>query len=793
MNQEIQERFLRARYELIARDYNHLNNMQQKAVLKTEGPLLVLAGAGSGKTTVLVHRILHLVQYGSGAESASIPDYVTPELVDCMESAILNHRSVSQEIKALCAIDPCPPWRIIAITFTNKAAGELKARLERVVGSQAREIWAMTFHSACCRILRRDGSRIGYSSDFTIYDSADSQSLIKSILVDMGKDPKTFAPKTILSYISRAKDGGIYPKEYSEQAKQSSDYMKKVVSDVYKQYSDKMKAANAMDFDDIIMLTVKMLETNPDLLDEWQSRFRYVMVDEFQDTNQMQNRLVTLLAGKHHNLCVVGDDDQSIYRFRGATVENILSFENIWRNAEVIRLEQNYRSTHFILDAANAVISHNVGRKGKNLWTEKQDGNPVEIHECQTERDEAEWISAKIMREREKGRKFSDFAVLYRTNAQANALETRFRESGTPYRIIGGTRFYDRAEIKDILAYLFVIQNQNDDLRLKRIINVPPRGIGQKSIETVQSLAEKNRCSLFDIVSHADLYPELCKSKNKLFEFSELIKRLTEHSRSLNLEDFYDSLLADTGYEDMLRTKKEDAAGARLDNILEFKSSIINYIQNAENFDLMPSLSGFLEEVSLFTDIEQYDPSADAVVLMTIHSAKGLEFPSVFLTGLEYNLFPSVQSQSEENGIEEERRLCYVAMTRAKEQLTITYARYRMLYGRTSLGGASRFVNEIPLNCIRQSETLQENRSISNNMYSPRERGSIGREAGNECDLTRCMQLKSGDQVIHKTFGRGTVLSAAPVGGDLLLEIYFETNGKKMLMAKTAGRFITIL
>jgi len=697
MNEQLDSRFLAARRKYISGQFSQLNPMQQEAVLTTEGPLLLLAGAGSGKTTVLINRIANIMRFGRGSDSNEIPDIVTEEDVSFLESLGENANEYDRwRADHLCAVEPAVPWSIMAITFTNKAANELKERLSTLLGPQAQDIWAMTFHSACCRILRRDIERMGYTRSFTIYDTSDSERIMKEIIKDMGLDDKTFPPKYVLGAISKEKDKMVSPQQMLARAENSNDLRALHIAKAYVKYQTKLKDNNALDFDDIIYVTVRLLMENEDVKQYYQRKFKYVLVDEYQDTNHMQYLLTSLLAGGYENICVVGDDDQSIYRFRGATIENILNFEKQYRGSRTIRLEQNYRSTQSILNAANAVISHNLGRKGKRLWTANGQGDPITVYEASDEGTEANYVAGRIITAA-KGTSFKDHAILYRTNAQSNALEFAMKRNGIPYRVIGGTRFFDRAEIKDMLSYLCVINNRADDLRLKRIINNPPRGLGSKTIETAERLAEAEGKPLYSVVADPYSYGPLEKPAMKLLKFSAMIEGMAQLlDEGMSLPDFYDELLIQSGYVDMLNAKDTEENKTRLENVRELKSSIHAYVQNAE----IPTLAGFLEEIALYTDLEQYNEGDDAVVMMTMHSAKGLEFPNVFLVGFEDGLFPGMRAIGDAEEMEEERRLCYVAITRAKKTLTITHARQRMLYGRTSAALPSRFLREIPEECI---------------------------------------------------------------------------------------------
>ena len=780
MTIDFEKRFLDARRKYISSIFSDLNDMQKEAVMATEGPLLLLAGAGSGKTTVLINRIANLMQFGCGSDTQYIPEDISEEDVLFLEHAI-NAKDEAECEKAarLCAVSPVLPWNIIAITFTNKAANELKDRLSNILGEQAQDVWAMTFHSACCRILRRNIDRLGYTSHFTIYDATDSERVIKEIVKDMGLDDKTFPSKYVLGAISKEKDRYVTADEMLDRSESEGDFRGIHVARVYQIYQRKLFENNALDFDDIILLTVRLLQEHEDLRAYYQRKFRYVLVDEYQDTNHMQYLLTSLLAGGYENICVVGDDDQSIYRFRGATIENILNFEKMYRSCRTIRLEQNYRSTQYILEAANAVISHNVGRKGKQLWTANPSGEKVTVFQAMDEGHEANFIASQIIaRSKEKG--FGQFAILYRTNAQSNSLEYALKRNAIPYRIIGGTRFFDRAEIKDMIAYLCIIKNRMDDLRLRRIINNPPRGLGPKTIETVQRLAQAASVPVYSVVSDPYSYGPLEKAANKLMQFTMLIEDLAQLlDNGMSLPDFYDELLLRTGYEAMLQQKDTEENKGRLENIRELKSSIRTYVDNSEE----PSLAGFLEEIALYTDIEEYSEQDDAVILMTMHSAKGLEFPHVFITGFEDGLFPGMRSISDREEMEEERRLCYVAITRAMETLTITHARQRMLYGKTSAALASRFLREIPARCI--TARGGQNSSVQRPSYSP-QRPAYRRPEPAAAAVV--LDLNKGDLVMHTVFGRGMVLTVTKIGVDALLEIAFDQIGTKKLMLKTASQ-----
>lgn len=786
MTEKMMQRFIEARKRYISLQFQNLNPMQRQAVMTTEGPLLLLAGAGSGKTTVLINRVANLLRFGRGSDSNEIPDTVTEDDVLFLESLTEKAEGMdAYRADYLCAVEPPRPWNVLVITFTNKAANELKERLANMLGDEAQDVWAMTFHSACCRILRREIECLGYTRNFTIYDQSDSERVMKNIIQELGLDDKTLPAKYVLNIISREKDKMVSPEQMQANMDSANDYRMRYVAKAYKLYQTKLKENNALDFDDIIYKTVQLLQQNEDVRIQYQQKFKYVLVDEYQDTNHMQYMLTSLLAGGYENICVVGDDDQSIYRFRGATIENILNFEKEYRGSRTIRLEQNYRSTQSILNAANAVIAHNLGRKGKRLWTENGAGDPITVYEAADEGAEGNFVANSIIT-RSKGKNFKDYAVLYRTNAQSNALEYAFKRNGIPYRIIGGTRFFDRAEIKDMLAYLCVINNRNDDLRLHRIINNPPRGIGGKTVETADRLAAAEGKGLYHVISDPDAYGPLQKSAAKLKTFRDLIEDLAELlDEGMELPAFYEEVMHKTGYIAMLEARPTEENAGRLENIRELKSSIHTYVENAEN----PSLAGFLEEIALYTDIEQYNDGDDAAVMMTMHSAKGLEFPNVFLVGFEDGLFPGMRAIGDIDEMEEERRLCYVAITRAKKALTISYARQRMIYGKTGASLPSRFLREIP-----ESLTVKKGAVMQSRNYSQYNAWQPARTEFKENTLsiptkqtTVHFDFNKGDMVQHTAFGRGMVLSVIKMGNDALLEIAFDQIGTKKLMAKTAA------
>ncbi len=785
MDASFKQRYLAARKKVIEMDFASLNPEQRKAVMTTEGPLLLLAGAGSGKTTVLINRIVNLMRYGSASDSNEISDYASEEDIAVMEA---NLGDISRRVAAL---DPVEPWRIIAITFTNKAAGELKARLEKALGEGANEIWAQTFHSACVRILRRDADRLGFSRSFTIYDTADSQSLMKRIIKDFDLDEKMFPYRYVLSVISKAKDEMLSPDEYYNEAKKSYDVRKTKVAELYREYAKRMREADAMDFDDLILNTVLLLNEHEDVREHYQRKFKYVLVDEYQDTNNLQYILASTLAGGYENICVVGDDDQSIYKFRGATIKNILDFENQYKHARVIKLEQNYRSTGHILEAANAVISNNQGRKGKKLWTAADMGELPVLHVAPNENEEAQYVADRVLENFSAGAKWGEHAVLYRMNGQSNQLEYAFKRRGIPYRIFGGTKFFDRAEVKDMLAYLNVIMNPADDLRLLRIINVPARGIGATSMEKAIQIAAEKGTALFEIVKNASDYPELQRSAVRLRQFANMIDELRALSENIPADELYDEVVERTGYIRALQEKSTPENDARIENVKELKSNIISYIKDTGD----ATLHGFLDEVALYTDLDNMDKEADCVVMMTIHSAKGLEFPNVFLVGAEEGIFPGMRAIGEHEEMEEERRLCYVAITRAMKRLYISCATQRMLFGRTSSNRVSRFVEEIPSEHIKKSY-IPKGYNFSDkprgfeDFNKPSHHKAVRPIITPASEKAAPPAFRKGDMVSHRSFGTGMIVTMTPMGGDHLVEIAFDKVGTKRLMLKAASKLM---
>lgn len=720
-----------------------LNEMQQKAVNTTEGPLLILAGAGSGKTTVLVNRVQHIIESGLAL-----------------------------------------PWQVLAITFTNKAAGELRERLVKAIGDEANSIWAYTFHSCCARILRRYGEYLGFTNHFTIYDTDDQKRVMKQCQKQLGIEDKFLNHKSILGEISRAKDSLIDPDEYK--ASTINDFRKAKIAQCYELYQSELKKSDAMDFDDIIYYTVKLLRENDEVRELYQNQFKYVMVDEYQDTNHAQYVLTSLLADKYKNICVVGDDDQSIYRFRGATIENILSFEQHYKGAVVIRLEENYRSTQNILDAANAVIANNKNRKGKTLFTRSGEGAKIVFNTAMNESDESAFIIDEILKNVKNGRKLSDHAILYRMNAQSRNLEIMLTKSGISHRIIGGHRFFDRKEIKDIISYMAVINNPADNVRLQRIINVPKRQIGDTMFGNVMEIAAGLGLSAFEVCQRADEFQKTSRSASKLMGFTDMIAHFQKClEEKIPLPDLLQEVLETTKYMDYLNEDPETFED-RANNIKELSSMFIKYQEESEE----PDLSAFLEDVALISDIDSYNEDEDSVVLMTLHSAKGLEFPVVFIPGMEEGIFPGAQCMFSEEELEEERRLAYVGITRAKEKLYLVNAQQRMLYGTTNRNMASRFLREIPMTVTEDVSTkTYKVPTASSSKITHTASSSIGArkfgQAGNSAAKPTA-DYKVGDTVLHKSFGTGTILSLQPMGGDILMEIAFDKAGTKKMMANFA-------
>ena len=811
---DLSQKYIKLKRALFEKCYASLNARQRDAVFSVNGPLLVLAGAGSGKTTVLVKRVVFIIKYGNAYWDESVPEYVDERYIAEMEEALRSpDTSLAEDMLQDFSSDPCRPYRMLAITFTNKAANEIKARLAAALDDEdaAKDIWAGTFHSICMRILRSNCDLIGYKKEFTIYDADDTKKAISAAMKRCNIDEKQLPLKSVIANISQAKDRLLSPREYA--AEVGADFRLSRIAKIYAEYQSAMVASNAMDFDDIIVNTVKLFKTNPDVLEFYRKKFRYVCVDEYQDTNEAQFVLTSMLASGFGNIMVVGDDDQSIYKFRGATIGNILNFDRHFSDARVIKLEQNYRSTSTILDAANAVIANNTGRKGKRLWTDGAIGEKITVRRLEDENQEARSIVDTVNKAVGDGKRaYRDFAILYRNNAQSNAIERALAKSGVPYRMLGGVRFTDRKEIRDAVAYLQLIANHSDRERLLRIINEPRRKIGDATINAVSQIAAEQGCSLFEVIENARNYTALSRSLSSLEGFASLINSLTVKSKHLSLPDLFDAVLDDSGYRDMIVMAGPEEKD-RLDNLEEFKSSIIEYVNKTEE----PTLMGFLEENALVADVDRYDESADAVVLMTVHSAKGLEFPVVIIPGFEDGIFPSMQTLVGTNDdVEEERRLAYVALTRAKQQIYIMYTKHRMLYGQTQANPLSRFVAEIP-----EQYTQKENEDMGRGMYgsgygvktyySERSGGivqpktnaaggfnkgynrpamatdtTIGKPIFEKKAESNKITFKPGDRVKHHSFGEGEILSTRQMGADVLYEVMFDKVGTKRLMATYA-------
>ena len=807
MSKTLGERYLSIKRKLFEKVLSaELNPMQCKAVLATEGPVLILAGAGSGKTTVLVKRIVHIIKYGDGYSTDFVPEGLNEGRVAALERALdFPAETIEQDILPEFIHAPCPPWAMLAITFTNKAAREIRERLALAFDdiSLSEQIWAGTFHSVCLRILRKYCDKAGYQAGFTIYDTDDKRLLITNIMRDLKIDDKKLPVKAVAAEISRLKDELTGPEDMGP----GKDHRMANIQTIYAMYQKKLKEFNALDFDDIIMQTVRLLQNFEEVRQHCQRLFRYVSVDEYQDTNVAQFRLTELLSGGRRNIMVGGDDDQSIYRFRGATVENILSFDRVYEDCTIIKLEQNYRSTKTILDAANAVIAHNSRRHDKKLWCAKGGGEPISLVTCSTQYDEAKYITDTIMRGvvREK-RRYKEYAVLYRINEMARSLESGFAKSGIPYRVLGTQRFYDRKEIRDMTAYLCVICNPHDTGRLKRIINEPKRKIGNASVEAAELIAEAMGRSLFDVVSHADEFPALSRVAPAMLSFAQLI--LSFREQEMLPSELLKAVFERTGYKAMLEEAGE-VEKVRIQSVEEYISAAVEYEKREET----PTLTGFLEEVELVSDVDKYDEDADAVVLMTVHSAKGLEFPIVFLPGMEEGIFPGTQSFTDPDELHEERRLAYVALTRAKEKIYITHAQGRLLYGHTTNNRLSRFVkDEIPEELISEVERHVPSYAPPRSYYGsggrpfssgqrptyspPQGKGkkpAVSDRAYTPPTSTHSPQkgygierFPVGCEVVHAAFGTGKILSVKDMGGDILYEVAFDDGTTKKLMATFA-------
>ncbi len=777
--------FTEIRKKIIRNSWSNLNDKQFEAVVNTEGPLLVIAGAGSGKTTVIIHKIAHLMIYGKAYFDASLPKNLTDEELEVLEWFSNGEiEELLPEIKDYLFVEPVSPYNILAITFTNKAAAELKTRLSAKLGPAGENVWASTFHSSCVRFLRRDIDRLGYEKNFVIFDTADSQTLIKECMKDLDISTKDFAPKAIGGAISQAKNELITPAEYAELFK--TDFYKSVVAKVYTMYQNRLKKYNALDFDDLIMCAVRLFEENPDVLEYYQNKFKYILVDEYQDTNHAQYRLVSLLAAKSKNICVVGDDDQSIYKFRGADISNILGFEDEFENAKTIKLEENYRSTQNILNAANNVIANNRGRKAKSLWTGKGMGELVTVYNASNEYDEAKYVADKIAEIYSNGGSYNDYAILYRMNAESRVVEDTLLRNAIPYKVFGGLRFYDRKEIKDLTSYLRLIQNTNDNVAFERIVNEPKRGIGDATVDKVMLLAEQSGKSAFEISAEAASYAEISRAATKLKGFAELIEGMIAKKNSgMALEELVKEVIYDSGMMSALETEDTVESRTRIENLKEFVSMVHETVKEEPE----TALENLLENISLVADIDNYDEAQETVTLMTLHSAKGLEFNNVFLVGMEEGIFPGVRSMNTEEEMEEERRLCYVGITRARERLFLTHTDTRTLFGTTKYNMVSRFLKEIPKELLNEEKYRSAgfdlfdsaaairptmDKSAFKTTFTP-QKPSITKESD--------LDFSVGDRVLHRKFGEGTVLEAKALGADMFLRVKFDEVGEKNLMA----------
>ena len=764
--------------------FSRTNEMQRRAVFQVKGAVLIIAGAGSGKTTVLCNRIANMMRFGNAYLDNEVRD-ITPEEEQFLEAFPSMEKTPenAERLAQIVAVDPVAPWNILAITFTNKAAGELKQRLIDMIGEGAEKINASTFHSACVKILRREIENLGYQRSFTIYDEDDSKRVIKDVMKRLDMDEKVFNPKVFKNMISRCKDKMISPEEYAPMAQASGELLEKRCAEVYTQYQAALRAASAVDFDDIIYLTVKLFEDFPDVLDHYRHLYKYIMVDEYQDTNVAQYRLIALLAGDNGNLCVVGDDDQSIYRFRGATIENILNFEKQYPGSVVIRLEQNYRSTENILNAANAVIKNNTQRKDKALWSDLGEGEKIKCCNFDSEIAESRFVADTILDGVKNGKHYTDFALLYRSNSQSRSFENTLARSGIPYTIVGGLRFYDRKEIKDIMSYLAVLNNPYDTVRFRRIINEPKRGIGDATVEEIIRIADGLHMSPIEVCREASQYETLSRKSAALKAAANLFDELDELADTLRLDELIDAVAEKSGYIKAMQALGEEGAG-RIENITELKSNAMTLLdENPET-----TLPDFLEQVALVSDLDSYDGDLDRVSLMTMHSAKGLEFDTVFMVGAEDNIFPSYRSMNDPAEMEEERRLAYVAITRAKRMLYITHTSYRMLYGQTMRNKLSTFVREIPENLIEK--TGERVHKPASEWKKPVKPNYLAQEAAMAAARTAPVAsgivFAAGDRVKHNVFGEGTVADAKRMGNDTMLTINFDNGQSKKVMANFA-------
>lgn len=785
MTEQEKLRYHRVKKALFDKYYSFLNEPQKEAVYTVNGPVLILAGAGSGKTTVLVNRIAHIIKYGNAYFNDDIPDFINADAIEDMELAAKSDDTdlIENYIRVL-AYEPCKAYSILAITFTNKAANEIKSRLEAILKESASDIWAGTFHSVCMKILRSHGEKVGYRPGFSVCDTDDSKKVISKCMKDLGIDEKFLSIKTVMNEIGRAKDKLMTPYDYSQEV--GSDAKYKDVARVYELYQKRLMDSNVLDFDDIIMKAVELFKKDENVLSYYQNKFKYVCVDEYQDTNKAQFVLVSLIGDFYKNVMVVGDDDQSIYKFRGATIENILNFDKKYPEARVIKLEQNYRSTSNILNAANSVIKNNSHKHMKTLWCNNEPGDKIIVKETQNQNDESRYIIDKIISlKKEESLSYKDFAILYRINAQSMNLETMFAKSGIPYRMLGSLRFYDRKEVKDIIAYLSVINNPSDNIRLRRIVNEPKRKIGDASFDAASLMAEELGVPTLTVLAKATEYNAIPKiAANSMVSFAKTMYNLMDDMESMSLSSFVREVIKRTGYEAALIALGQSEA-ERLENLDSLCEAVREYEEEADE----PTLSGFLEEVALVSDVDKYDENADAVTLMTIHSSKGLEFPIVFLPGMEENVFPGSQSMAMPSEIEEERRLAYVAITRAKKKLIITHAKERMLYGMTQRNLLSRFVREINPEYldIQKDKTFSQARSSFASTQAPKYNFNNYAKAPKKEVVN---VFNAGDRVSHLTFGEGVVLNVIPMSTDYMYEIAFDNVGTKKLMASYVSKLM---
>lgn len=775
-----EQAYLKMKQAALKRCFQRMNPQQFEAVTTVNGPVLVLAGAGSGKTTVIINRIANMVLFGDTAHKPTpVP---SPEKLEVLQNYINGGSMTFSQLQAIISEKPVSPWQIMAITFTNKAAGELKQRLADTLGEQAQEIQASTFHSACVRILRGNIEKLGYERNFTIYDTDDCVRMMKSCMHDLNIPEKKFSPKAVLSAISSAKDKMQSPEDYAAEADQ--DYWKSVAARLYAAYQTRLQDAQAVDFDDLICLTVRLFEKFPEVLDKYQHRYRYLMVDEYQDTNYAQYRLVSLLAQKHGNLCVVGDDDQSIYRFRGATIENILQFEEQFPGCKTIRLEENYRSTQCILDAANGVISHNKNRKSKKLWTAAGKGDPIVFRKLPSERDEGQYLADTIEKGVKEGKSYSDFAVLYRMNALSNSIERAFLRNRIPYRVFGGVRFQDRKEIRDVIAYLCLLQNPSDAVRFERIVNVPKRQIGEATVSLILEIARDLHMNPVEVMDSAEDFPVLSRRTAPLKSFAKLMHELSGLMETLPLDELFDAVIERSGYKTMLLM--QDDGQERLENVEELRSNIVEYIKESAD----PTLEGFLEENALYTEADRA-VQEDSVSLMTMHAAKGLEFDTVFAVGMEEGIFPGMRSRDSEADMEEERRLAYVTITRAKRHLYLTCTERRLMFGSDRCNPVSAFVREIPAELMdsrqmlpKQTSLGERNAQIGCSTGVAYMKKQMAKKTASAAEPFNCQDFTAGDRILSRVFGEGTILSVECMGGDAMLEVAFDTVGTKKIMAK---------